>query len=76
LSDHLPTPPIPSRLTIRFRRADSKEQKAEFAKNATALDRYCRDVEGELNKRFTLVSSVLVMAIGCKADSYLLNTSR
>ncbi|RVX67223.1 hypothetical protein B0A52_08657 [Exophiala mesophila] len=33
----------------------SQEQKEEFAKSPTALDKYCRDVEGELNKRFTLM---------------------
>ena len=38
---------------------DSQEQKEEFAKSPTALDKYCRDVEGELNKRFTLVCLAL-----------------
>lgn len=34
----------------------SDEQKNTFRTDTTALDQYCRDVEGELNKRFTLVS--------------------
>jgi hypothetical protein len=38
---------------------DTEEQKAEFVRGPTALDQYCRDVEGELNKRFTLVSTHL-----------------
>ncbi|KIW94128.1 uncharacterized protein Z519_05444 [Cladophialophora bantiana CBS 173.52] len=36
-------------------RADSEEQKAAFASDEKALDKYCRDVEGELNKGFTLM---------------------
>jgi hypothetical protein len=36
---------------------DTEEQKAQFARDPSVLDTYCRDVEGELNKRFTLVSS-------------------
>jgi hypothetical protein len=34
---------------------DSEEQKETFKDDPTELDRYSRDVEGELNKRFTLV---------------------
>ena len=37
--------------------ADSKEQIAEFNADSEAYTQYARDVEGELNKRFTLVSS-------------------
>ncbi|OQV02175.1 hypothetical protein CLAIMM_07414 isoform 2 [Cladophialophora immunda] len=33
----------------------SEEQKKEFERDPAALDKYCRDVEGELNKRFTLM---------------------
>ncbi|EXJ56332.1 uncharacterized protein A1O5_12599 [Cladophialophora psammophila CBS 110553] len=33
----------------------SEEQKAAFASDEKALDKYCHDVEGELNKRFTLM---------------------
>ena len=36
---------------------DSKEQIAEFNADSEAYTQYARDVEGELNKRFTLVSS-------------------
>jgi hypothetical protein len=36
--------------------ADSKEQIAEFNADSEAYTQYARDVEGELNKRFTLVS--------------------
>ncbi|KIY03064.1 uncharacterized protein Z520_01531 [Fonsecaea multimorphosa CBS 102226] len=33
----------------------TEEQKAQFARDPSVLDTYCRDVEGELNKRFTLM---------------------
>ncbi|OQU95919.1 hypothetical protein CLAIMM_02074 [Cladophialophora immunda] len=33
----------------------SEEQKAEFRQNPGRYDQYCRDVEGELNKRFSLM---------------------
>ncbi|KAK4938333.1 hypothetical protein LTR10_021217 [Elasticomyces elasticus] len=33
----------------------TKEQKEQFARDEGTLDQYCRDVEGELNKRFTLM---------------------
>jgi hypothetical protein len=36
-------------------KADSKEQIAEFNADSEAYTQYARDVEGELNKRFTLV---------------------
>lgn len=36
--------------------ADSKEEIAEFNADPEAYTQYARDVEGELNKRFTLVS--------------------
>lgn len=35
---------------------DSEEQIKSFKEDPEAYDRYCRDLEGELNKRFTLVS--------------------
>lgn len=34
---------------------DSIQQKEDFANKPDSLDKYCHDVEGELNKRFTLV---------------------
>ena len=34
---------------------DSEEQKETFKSDDSVLHNYCRDVEGELNKRFTLV---------------------
>lgn len=34
---------------------DTKEQLEEFQKSPEALAKYSRDIEGELNKRFTLV---------------------
>lgn len=37
--------------------ADSKEQIAEFNADSEIYTQYARDVEGELNKRFTLVST-------------------
>ncbi|OAL32683.1 hypothetical protein AYO20_07841 [Fonsecaea nubica] len=33
----------------------SEEQKNKFASDEAVLDKYCREVEGELNKRFTLM---------------------
>lgn len=50
---------------------DTEEQKAEFARDPAALDQYCRDVEGELNKRFTLVNhddhdSRFIVAVTCR----------
>jgi hypothetical protein len=50
--------------------ADSKEQIAEFNADGEAYTQYARDVEGELNKRFTLVSDstpilvLLALALG------------
>lgn len=35
---------------------DSDEQKKTFNENPEYYNQYCRDLEGELNKRFTLVS--------------------
>ena len=35
---------------------DSEDQKKEWQDNPDKHAEYCRDVEGELNKRFTLVS--------------------
>ena len=37
-----------------------KEQREEFEKDPVAHMKYCRELEGELNKRFTLVSLVIV----------------
>lgn len=37
-------------------RADPPEKIKEFNENPELYTQYCRDVEGELNKRFTLVS--------------------
>jgi hypothetical protein len=34
---------------------DSKEQIDEFRDDPEAFDKYCRGLEGELNKRFTLM---------------------
>ena len=34
---------------------DSKEQLKQFKEHPELFDKYCRDLEGELNKRFTLV---------------------
>jgi hypothetical protein len=34
---------------------DSEEEKKKFNEDPEAFNRYCRDLEGELNKRFTLV---------------------
>ena len=36
---------------------DSDEQLEEFRKDPAKLAKYSRDIEGELNKRFTLVST-------------------
>ena len=44
-----------SGLVAELERSDSEEQKEAFKNDPTGLDKYSRDVEGELNKRFTLV---------------------
>jgi hypothetical protein len=36
---------------------DSEEQKKTFNEDPERYNKYCREIEGELNKRFTLVSS-------------------
>jgi len=38
--------------------ADSEEQLKEFNDHPEKHAQYCRDLEGELNKRFTLVGDV------------------
>jgi hypothetical protein len=38
---------------------DSQEQIENFKRDPAALAKYSRDIEGELNKRFTLVRSLL-----------------
>lgn len=44
---------------------DSEEQKKEWQENPDQHAEYCRDVEGELNKRFTLVKpSLFFLAVG------------
>lgn len=43
--------------TTDLQTADTEDQKESFKKDPQALNKYCRDVEGELNKRFTLVST-------------------
>lgn len=39
--------------------SDSEEQKKKFEEDPEAFNQYCRDLEGELNKRFTLVRPLL-----------------
>jgi hypothetical protein len=49
---------IPQEICSILTTVDSKEQIAEFNADSEAYTQYARDVEGELNKRFTLVSSI------------------
>lgn len=37
---------------------DSPAQLKEFNTNPAAYDKYCRELEGELNKRFTMVAAL------------------
>lgn len=39
---------------------DSDDRREEFKNDPKAYEKYCRDLEGELNKRFTLVSASIV----------------
>jgi hypothetical protein len=42
---------------------DSEDQKDQFRKNDGNHNQYCRDLEGELNKRFLLVCEPAVAAL-------------
>jgi hypothetical protein len=39
--------------------SDSEEQKKKFEDDPEGYNQYCRDLEGELNKRFTLVRPLI-----------------
>ncbi|CAM6003554.1 unnamed protein product [Sphagnum balticum] len=45
----------PDCLSIADLKSDTDEQLDEFRKDPAKLAKYSRDIEGELNKRFTLV---------------------
>ena len=47
---------------------DSEEQKKEWQEDPAKHAQYCRDVEGELNKRFTLVSPTRLCSSRCLID--------
>jgi hypothetical protein len=42
-------------LTILTHVLDTEDQKKEFVRDPIAFDKYVRGLEGELNKRFTMV---------------------
>lgn len=56
-----------SKLTVD---ADSEDEKERFRNHPEEFDKYCRDVEGELNKRFTLVRSSPFKTADCDADLF------
>lgn len=47
---------MPSPLSGLLSNTDTKEQLQEFNNNPEKYTQYARDIEGELNKRFTLVN--------------------
>lgn len=49
-------------ISIALTFTDSEEQKKEWRENPDKHDQYSRDVEGELNKRFTLVCLVVAIS--------------